>query len=601
MRREVLIAWPIALLLVVSGLMLGCNGEGDAADEAGMTTTYGAISSKVRGMDPMDIGDTTSSGIASNIYDCLYQYHYLKRPYELIPNLAAEMPTVSEDGLTYTIKLRDDVYFQDDPCFTETDGKGRKLVADDFIYSWKRIADIKNISKNWWIFDGKIKGFDEFREYTKTAESKADVDYSRPVAGLEAVDDTTLRITLVKPWPQVVYYLAHLPSAAVPREAVEHYGDEFLNHPVGTGPYQLKTWRHGSKIVMERNPTFREVLYPSEGDPDDEAAGRLADAGKRLPLIDRIDITIIEESQPLWLKLMAGDLDIGGIPKDNFDTAISPTRDLTPELVEQGVVLEVYEDAATYWYGFNMEDPLLGNNKPLRQAMNLAIDRADFLKKFMNNRGVEARGVLPPMIAGYDEDIDSPYTVYDTELAKQKVKEAEAEYGGPLPMITLTMGGTDSTQRQTGQWFIRSYENVGLKVEVEYMDWPSMQEKVKTKSAQMYSMGWVADIPDAENFMQLFYGPNGSPGANNMNYKNPEVDALYEKIAVMDESPERVALVREMQQKVVDDLPCVLTIHRVVFILHYDWLNNYKPHVFQYGLAKYRNLDAELRQQRVGR
>ncbi len=608
MRRGLLFAWPIALLLAVCGLMPGCGESSEGGGQSNgtgvdgeVTTTYGAISSKVRGMDPMDIGDTTSSGIASNIYDCLYQYHYLKRPYELIPNLAAEMPTVSEDGLTYTIKLRDDVVFQDDECFTETDGKGRKLVAQDFIYSWKRIADIKNVSKNWWILDGKIKGLDEFREYTKTAASKADVDYNRPVEGLEAVDDTTLRITLVKPWPQVTQYLAHLPTAAVPHEAVSHYGDEFLNHPVGTGPYTLKSWRHGSKIILERNPTYREEFYPSEGQAGDEEAGLLADAGKPMPLIDRIDISIIEESQPLWLKLMAGDLDIGGIPKDNFDTAISPTRELTPDLVKKGVVLEMYEDAATYWYGFNMEDPLLSNNKPLRQAMNLGIDRKDFLEKFLNNRGIPARGVLPPMIAGYDKGINSPYTQYDVELAKKKVKEAEALHGGPLPTIVLTMGGTDSTARQTGQWFIRSYENIGLTVEVEYMDWPSAQEKVKTKSAQMYAMGWVADIPDAENFMQLFYGPNESPGANSMNYKNPEVDAIYEKIAVMEHSPERIELIRQMQQMVVDDLPCVLTVHRVAFILHYDWLKNYKPHVFQYGLAKYRNLDAELRQQRVGR
>lgn len=592
--------WVVVLF---GAALVGC-GEGDGASTGGaegQVTTYGATSSKIRGMDPMDIGDTTSSGMASNIYDCLYQYHYLKRPYQLVPSLAAEMPTISEDGLTYTIKLRDDVYFQDDECFKETGGKGRKLVAEDFVYSWKRIANIKNISKNWWIFDGKIKGFDDFREYTKTVESKKDVDYSRPVEGLEAVDDLTLRITLVKPWPQVVYYLSHLPSAAVPREAVGHYGEEFINHPVGTGPYRLKTWRHGSKIVLERNPTFREELYPSEGEPGDEAKGLLVDAGKPMPLIDRVDISIIEESQPLWLKLMAGELDIGGIPKDNFDTAISPTRDLTPDLRAKGVVLEKYEDAATYWYGFNMEDPLLGQNKPLRQAMNLAIDRQEFLEKFLNNRGIPARGILPPMIAGYDVGINSPYTVYDLELAKQKIKEAEKLNGGPIPVIVLTMGGTDSTQRQVGQFFIRSYEKVGLTLEVDYMDWPSAQEKVKTKSAQMYAMGWVADIPDAENFMQLFYGPNGSPGANNMNYKNPVVDALYEKIAEMGDTPERIALIREMQQLVVDDMPCVLTIHRVAFILRYDWLRNYKPHVFGYGLAKYRNLDAELRLQRVGR
>lgn len=592
----------LTALIVTLIALSGCGESGSGGTSAdGQLTTYGAISSKVRGMDPMDIGDTTSSSIASNIFDCLYQYHYLKRPYELIPSLAAEMPIVSEDGLTYTIKLRDDVVFQDDKCFTETDGKGRKFVAEDIIYSWKRIANIKNVSKNWWIFDGRIKGFDEFREYTKSVKDKKDVDYSRPVEGLVAVDDHTLQITLVKPWPQVVYMMSHLPTAVVPREAVEYYGEEFINHPVGTGPYRLKEWRHGSKIIFERNPTYREEFYPSEGEPGDEEKGLLADAGKRLPLIDRMEISVIEEDQPLWLKFLGGDLDVGGIPKDNFDTAITPNRELTPDLEAKGIVLEIYDDAATFWYGFNMEDPILGKNQPLRQAMNLAIDRQELLKLFMNNRGTEAHGILPPMLEGYDPDVNSPYTVYDPKLAKEKVKEAEAINGGPLPTIVLTMGGTDSTSRQMGQWFIRAYEKVGIKLDVDYMDWPSAQEKVKTKSAQMYAMGWVADIPDAENFMQLFYGPNESPGPNNMNYKNPKADELYEKLSVMEKSPERNEVIRQMQQIVVDDLPCVLTVHRVVFLLRYDWLHNYKPHIFGYGLGKYRNIDADLRRERVGR
>jgi len=592
-----------ALLLLLLGMLAGCDDRPDtpSSETDGQVVTYTAISSKVLGMDPMDIGDTTSSKVASGIYECLYQYHYLKRPYELIPSLAAAMPTVSEDGLTYTIRLRDDVYFQDDACFESSGGQGRKLVADDVVYAWKRIADIKNLSKNWWVFDGRIEGLDDYREYTKTVEDKADVDYGRPVAGLLALDDLTLQITLVKPWPQAVYMMSHLPTAVVPHEAVTYYGEEFINHPGGTGPYRLTQWRRGSKIILERNPTYREEFYPSVGEPGDELKGLLDDAGKRLPLIDRIEVSVMEEDQPKWLKFIAGDLDISGIPKDNFDSALTPTRELTDDLQAKGIVLMVYQDPATFWFGFNMEDPVVGTNKPLRQALSLAIDRAEYLELFMNNRGSAACGILPPMMPGYDPDIRSPYTVYDPALAKQKLKEAVQVHGGPLPTLILTMGSTDSTARQRGHWLTRSCEAVGIEIEVDYMDWPSAQEKVKTKSAQMYAMGWSAFIPDAENFLQLFYGPNESPGMNGMNYKNPRVDALYEKISVMQDSPERRALVKQIEQAVIDDLPCVLTVHRQAYVLRYDWFKNYKPHAFGYGLAKYRNIDTALRRERVGR
>ena len=592
-----------ALFLV---FLTGCGGGGGAGSSSGGAgddgvVRYGAIGAKVRGMDPMDIGDTTSSGIASNIYDTLYQYHYLKRPYELIPSLAAEMPSVSEDGLTYTIPLRRDVYFADDACFAATGGQGRRVVAGDFIYSWKRIADIKNLSKNWWIFDGRIVGLDDFREYTKGVKSKGEVDYGRAVEGLEAVDDHTLRIKLTKPAPQVVYLLSHLPTAVVAREAVEHYGDEFLNHPVGTGPYVLETWDRGSKIVLVRNPTFRDERYPTEGEAGDEAAGLLADAGKRLPFIDRAEFQIIEEDQPYWLKFMAGEVDVAGIPKDSFDQAITPGRTLSPELARKGVVLSVFEDPATFWYGFNMEDPVIGKNLPLRRAMNLAIDRGEYIKLFLNDRGTPARGILPPMFEDYSTSLESPYTVYDPEEARRQLAEARKVHGGDLPVITLTMGGTDTTARQTGQYLKRAYAKIGLDFEVDYMDWPSAQNKVKSKSAQMYAMGWIADYPDSENFMLLFYGPNASPGANNMNYRNPEFDALYERVATASPSAERTEMVREMEQMVVDDLPCVLTVHRIAFVLRYDWVKNSKPHVFGYGLMKYQNIDVGARRLAVGR
>ena len=592
-------------VVMTAATMIGC-GDGKPASNAGVASAaqpqedrvirHGVISAKVRGLDPMDIGDTTSSGIASNFYECLYQYHYLKRPYEMIPCLAAEMPTFSADRLTLTIPIRQDVYFHDNECFPG--GKGRQLVAEDFVYSWKRIAYVKNVSKNWWILESRIVGLDEFREATKDV-AKAQMDYRQDVEGLKAIDKFTLQIKLTKPWPAVVYGLSHLPLAAVPREAVERYGDNLINHAVGTGPFRLTQWVRGSTIVMDRNETFREERYPSEGEPGDREAGLLEDAGKRLPLIDGAKFKIILEDSTYWLTFMNGDSDLAGIPKDNFSSAISESRELSADMKDIGVVLHKYPEPTTFWIGFNMEDPVLAENLPLRQAMNLAFNRKAFLKRFSNDRGIVARGPLPPVTPEYSPDLNSPYTVYNLEKARQKVAEAKALHrkrtGQALPTLKMFVPGTDVTPVQMSQSYRRDFKRAGLDVDVDNLDWPTMQDKVKTKSAQIFTMGWIMDWPDAENMLLLWYGPNKSPGANNMNYQNPKFDELYAKITVMPPSPQRTEILRQMEQIVVDDLPCVFASHRVSYLLHYKWMKNYKPHSYGYGLMKYHNIDADLR------
>ena len=587
----------IVSALTAAVLLIGC-GRTNSSSGDGEKVRYHAISSKVKTMDPAQIGDVTSSGVASQIYDPLYQYHYLNRPYNIIPCAAAGMPKFSDDEMTVTVQLRNDMIFHDDECFPN--GQGRAVEAEDFIYSWKRIADLKIVSGNWWVFDDHIVGLNEFRDYTGTV-SKGEVDYDRPIEGLEALDRHTIQIKLTKPWPQITYLLAHLPTAAVPREAVDKYGDEFMNHPIGTGPYMLDKWHRGSSIILVRNPSYRDEKYPSEGELGDGQRGLLVDAGKKLPLVDRIEIKIVEEDQPYWLLFMKGKIDRAGIPKDNFDKAVTPGRELTPELAKKGITLQIYDDPTTFWYGFNMEDPVVGTNLPLRQAMNAALDRREYIELFLNGRGQPARGFLPPLFKEYNPDIDSPYTVHDIEKARNLVQEAERVHGGPLPAITISFGSNDTTARQAGQYLQRAMEKAGIRLEPDYMDWPTLQQKVRTKSVQMYGMGWMADYPDAGNFMTIFHGPNTAPGPNGFNYQNDQFDALFKKVVVMPDTPQRTEIYQKMEQIVVADLPFILTFHREAFVLSYPWLNNYKPHVFGYGLMKYQNIDIEMRQQKIRR
>ena len=591
---------PLVFLAVGVILLTGCGG-GQDDQGSGTMIRYMSLSAKVRGMDPMDIGDTTSSAVASQIFECLYQYHYLKRPYELIPCLAVDFPTVGDDGLTYTFKLRQDVFFTDDPCFTTSQGRGRRLVAADFIYAWKRIADVKNISKNWWVFEDHIVGLDEFRNYSKQLKTGEKADYNRSVEGLQAPDDFTLVVNLKKPWPQILYLLAHLPTAPVAHEAVEHYGKAIHNHPVGTGPYILKDWKRGSKIIMVRNPHFREEFYPAEGAPGDKEGGLLRDAGKVLPFVDEARWQVIEEDQPRWLIFMRGQLDSSGIPKDFYSRAIDPGRALRPEMKAKGIRLQIFRDPSTYWYGFNMEDPIVGTNKPLRQAMSMGINRSEYIEIFTNNRADVAQGPIPPLFKEYDAGIINPNCQYNPERARELLKQAAEIHGGPLPVITISTPGTDTLSRQMGEYVTLAMENIGLEVKVDYMDWPSFQDRIKTKSSQVFRIGWIADYPDPENFMQLFYSKNVSPGPNNFNYRNSTFDTLYEKVKAMPDSSERVQMYHEMENIIRDDCPAIFLVHGVAFVLHYDWLRNYKPHVFGYGLLKYQNIDVAVRRKSVGR
>ena len=555
------------------------------------------IRSKIQTLDPADVGDTASHGVCSEFYESLYSYHYLRRPHEIVPELAATMPEISEEGMLYRIPIKQGIYFHDDPCFP--DAKGRTLTAHDFVYAFKRIANVKVLSKSWYIFDGRVLGLDDFREYTKGC-SKGQVDYSRPVDGLYAEDDFTLVIKLQRPWPQLIYWLAFLPTAPMAKEAVDYYGPDIVKHPVGTGPYILKQWHRGIYLEAVRNPNYREVFYPSEGMPEDTAAGLLADAGKRLPLIDRVFWRVVVEDQPRWLLLMRGDIDINSIPKDNFGQAVSMGTDLTDEMKRRRMQLKLFDEPSTFWMGMNMNDPILGQNKPLRYAINHAIDREKFIDIILSSKGKCAYGFIPLIMAGYDETIKewSPGQ-FDPQKAKAYLKEAEQLHGGPIPKLRLAIGRTGTVQKQTLQFLARNLSEIGLEVETELYDWPTYLEKMRNGSHQMFFSGWMADYPDVESFLSVFYSKNAS-WPNSTNFNSPEFDAIYERVSVMPDSPERMELYRQAQRIVLEEMPCAFTYHRIGYIIHHDWLENLKPDPYKadatgFGHLKYYTVDAAKR------
>jgi len=584
---------PRFFIIMAVLFIAGCGGK--SGDDANEMVLQHALAARLTGLDSGNERNVTALTIKSQIFEPLYQYHYLKRPYQLVPLLAEAMPEISEDKLTYIIKIKKGVYFQDDECFPN--GKGREVKAQDFVFAIKRIANIKNLSQNWSILDDRIVGLDEFREYTKTCKSRKDVDYSREIEGLQTPDDYTLVIKLKRPWPQILTYaFSDTATAPVAKEAVDYYGKDIISHPVGTGPFKLKKWHRRSYIELVRNPTFRGEAYPSEGEPGDAEAGYLDDAGKTMPFADKVVWTIIEESQPRWFLFLQGKLDSSGIPKDNWNDVVTENNNLAPQMKRFNLHLKAFADPTTFFLGFNMQDPILGKNKPLRQAISYAINRGKFIDLFRNGRDIVAHGIIPPLLLSYNPKIkEKGYACYDPDKSRRLLKDAEEIYGGKLPTLKIGIPGTDTFFRQFGQFFKRHLDAVGIDVEIEYMDGPTYWEKLHTRSLQMFASGMGATLPDSQDLLQSFYSKYWAPGSNSFNYSNPEFDKLYEKIAIMFDSPERCRLYQEMEIIVLEDCPAVFLNHRIAYALHHDWYKNFKPNVFTQGLSKYRRIDMKKR------
>jgi len=584
-----------AMLLAAPG---GCSND-PYPSPGGKKVIYAALGEDPHGLDPAQIGDTLSGAVAAQIYDALYEYHYLKRnPYELKPALAAAMPSVSEDRLTYTIPIKRGVYFQDDPCFKG--GKGREVTAEDFVYSIKRLADVANKPRGWWLLEGKVVGLDEFHQRSvDLLKEEERMDYESPVEGLKALDRYTLQIRLKEPYPQLKYVLAMTYTAATPREAVDKYKDEFQNHPVGTGPFRLAEWSKRWRLILERNPTYRDEYYPAEGAPGDREAGLLDAAGKKLPMVDEVYYTIMYGVQRAWLYFKQGYRDVSGISKDNFQEAITPNKELTGEFERMGVKLIKQVESDVYYVGFNMRDPVVGASKKLRQAMSLAFDTPWRIEHFMNGRGVSAQGPVPPGIFGYDPAYKNPYKGPDLEKARRLLAEAGYPGGigedGKRLEINYDIGSAGPGAVQRARAFQNEMDEIGIKVNVKTNTWAEFLRKTDKGALQVFRLGWVLDYPDPQNFLQLFYGANKAPGPNNTLYDNPEYNALYEKMKSMEDNPERLRIIRKMVGILVEDAVWIPGTHSVSYILKHQWVRNFKPHGITGGYLKYRDVDVELR------
>ena len=552
--------------------------------------------------DPQFSADAGSDGIIDHIYESMLDYDYLARPMTLVPRTLEAMPTVTDGGATFVFKFRRGIYFTADPAFK---GKPRELTAADQAYAIKRLLDPAVKSPWLWLVEGKIVGADAVRE---RALKGGKFDYEAAIPGLEVLDRYTLRIRFKEPDLRFLYAFAIPNTAPVAREIVDAYGADFGAHPVGTGPYRLGEYKRSAKIELVANPGFRETTYVPAGPvPPESKALAAALEGKRLPFVGRIQITVIEEGQAIWLAFLNRELDILGTLPANFIDEALDHGSLRPALAAKGIQHEASLLPNTRWTYFNMEDATVGGYAPekiaLRRAIGMGLDVGEFIRVILKGRGAPAMGPLPPGIAGYDPKLRTEAQLYDPAAAralldrfgyKDRDGDGYREMPDGKPLVLERWSPPRSIDRLEDELWKKNMDAIGLRIVFRKDRIQDLRKMARQGRLPMRTDGWNADYPDAENFMQLLYGPNVGQ-ENHARFSLPEFDRLYEAARRLPDSPERTALFDKMTEIVLAYAPWRLMEHRIEDHLTQPWVRNYKPHPLRSMIWRYVDVDGSLR------
>ena len=542
-----------------------------------------SLSGEISTIDPANSYDTISASVVYQGYEQLFEYHYLKRPYTIQPLLAESLPKIENNGMKYTIKIKKGVQYHDDLAFKN---KPRFVTSNDFITQIKRLAYLPTNSNGWWLFDQKIKGINKFRN---TVGRDFEKFKSHSIEGLYAPDEHTLVIELNEAYPQMLYTLAMSFTSPVPLEAVEMYENNLNDKIIGTGPYQLDKWVSSIKLRLKKNINYRKIFYPGQGDRIANSRKLLADSGKVIPFIEKIEYNVYKEAQTRWLNFKAKKIDYLVIPKDNYSSAVDPNGNLTEELKKENIKLQIFPTLTYWWLSFNMQDPLLGTNKNLRKAIAHAIDVEKYIKVFTNNIGQKSNSIYPPGIPGYDPSSKLPYE-YSIKKAKEFLEKAGFPNGKGLPTLRYDVRGVSATNRQQADFVKSELLKVGINVQVALNNFPAFLEKARQGKLQFWQDGWALDYPDAENVLQLLTTRNHAPGPNSTFYSNKKFDSLFNKLKVLPNGREKNELMTKMEEIIVDELPWVMQYYSRNYILYHDRLKNYRHSDLIYNNFKYLRL-----------
>jgi oligopeptide transport system substrate-binding protein len=541
------------------------------------------------GFDPQAAYDLYSTDVCRAIFDALYTYDYFARPVRLVPNTAESLPVLTDGGRTYTIRLKRGIHFAADPAFK---GKPRELTADDYVYSIKRIADPKVRSYWLYLLEKNLVGLGPV---LAKARATGALDYDAKIEGLQALDRYTLQIRFERPDYAFQWWLTTIQFAAVAREVVDAYKDasnRVMENPVGTGPYVLKQWTRGQKIVLEANPGFRDLRYPAPGAgsaPSDAAIAKGL-VGRALPLAGRVDISIVEEAQPRLLAFDSGQLDYVAVPATLATTMLSGAT-LKPELAKRGVVLHRDVAPSISFFFFNLDDPVVGGytqeKLALRRAISMGFDRDAEIRQLLHGQAIPATQLVPPPLYGHDPKYVPRYR-YDPAAAKSLLDRfgyrdrdgdgyRETPDGKPLTLVMAST--TDAAARDRDELWKRSMDAIGVRITFLKNKWTELNKMSEAGQLQMWGLGWISNIPDGRDYFSYFYSPNIGT-SNDARMRLPAFDALFERALALQDGPERTALFDKMNDLVFDYAPWVLTDYPYLNVVAQPWLRGYKQNPF---------------------
>ena len=596
----------IATLGLSLGLWSSTNGaESPPPQTAPLKVLRYAFRVAETGFDPAQISDLYSRTIAANIFDAPLQLEFLARPVRTRPNTAAAMPEVSADYKTFTFTIKPGIYFADDPAFK---GQKRELVAQDYVYSIKRHYDPKLKSPSLYSFENdKLLGLSELRQ--ELIKAGKPFDYEREVEGLRALDRYRFQIKLGAGNPRFVENMTDgSVVGAVAREVVEAYGEKIMDHPVGTGPFKLGEWRRSSRIVLERNPGYREAYYDEEAPADNPVAQAIAAKlkGRRLPMIDRVEIGVIEENQPRWLSFLNKEYDLVEEVPAEFADRVMPGGQLAPNLKRTGIQMVRYARADVALSLFNLEDPMVGGYTPervaLRRAISLAVDLDKEIRLVRKRQAMPAQGPIGPGTWGYDPAFRSEMSEFNLARAKALLdlygyvdKDGDGwrdqPDGSPLLLDYATQ--SDGERRQLAEQWQKNMDALGVRIKFRIAQWPENLKASRAGKLMMWGVGWSAG-PDGAGFLELGYGPNKGQ-ANHSRFDLPAFNAVYDQQKALPNGPERQAAMTQAQALMVAYVPYKIHVHRIWTDLAQPWVVGYQRNVFLREFWKFVDIDsAEL-------